>query len=1115
MLPRRSRTRGVQFLLYFIVMTGKGIFSCGISLAAAGFFLLRDPTLSHTQVAFSYAGNIWIANRDGGGLRQLTHGVRDRKPCFSPDGSLIAFSADLIDAPYQPQQSGGIFVVPASGGVGVRQLTFHPGDLAATGWTPDGKQILFTSTRADIDLHHQTFPQLFSVPVSGGNVSRLAFPAVAQATLAADGQRMAYVPNSRTQPEWRHYRGGQTTPIWIANLADSSIVGRIPRDNSNDFNPMWIGNTIYFLSDRSGAVTLFAYDVTSKKVRQVIDNDGLDINSATAYSDDVVYEQFGSLHLLNITSGRNRTLDIQPRLDLPALQPHLQTIAADEIRFARLSPNGRGVVFGLHGDVLTVNMDNKTRDIHNVTRTTNVEERDPSWSPDGRSLAYFSDESGEYALHIRDREGRRPARKINLGDPPSFYYNPVWSPEGKKIAFTDVRLNYWFVELNSGKRVHVDTDLYVTERQKHEMTWSADGLRIAYTRLLPNSLHAVFVYSLEDGRSYQITDGRTDALHVAFDQDGKHLYFTASTDLALAMGWDQMSSLLSPVTRSVYSVDLGAALEALRAGAHPDTVSQLINALSVPARNYCDLIAGASGTIYLVEWPQQDPRDSLSGSTAQTKMQRLDLKTGRMNLVLDRPIDIAPFTDTASNLSTLRISADGKKILYAEHGQWFLTSMQSEAAKVPPIAINLDSLRVYVDPRSEWKHMFEQIWRDERDFFYDPRLQGVDLAAIRAAYEPFLGNIATREDLYYLFNEMLGNLTVGHMAALREELPPSPLTGMGYLGADYNVDQGHYRFSRIYHADPWNPEVRSPLDQPTVGVRAGDILLAINGHDVHPAVDIYSYFENLADRHIALTIAPHGDLTRPRKITVIPVADETPLRNYTWVEDNRRRVETLGGGRVAYVYLPDVYIRGYRAFNRDYFAQIDKQALIIDERYNYGGFEPDYIIDCLSRPLMTHRYARYGRDITTPQGALFGPKAMIINEMAISGGDLLPWMFRKSKLGVLVGTRTWGGLTSGYTTPDDLIDGTFLATPGMAFYDAEGAWLIENYGVAPDIEVEQDPKAVREGHDPQLEKAVEAVLEQLQIEAPARVIQHPAFPNYQGSEASTYQTKLSRSDSLH
>jgi tricorn protease len=1053
----------------------------------AGPLLLRDPSLSRTHVAFSYAGSIWVANRDGSGLHRVTEGPRDRKPYFSPDGSQIAYSADYVDNPYQAHHSGGIYIVPTAGGY-PRQLTFHSADMAVVAWSADGKRLLFSSRRMNAELHHQMILQLFSIPVQGGFVSQVPLPRGVQAALSADGKRVAYVPNARFQPEWKHYRGGQTTPIWIANLADSHIETRIPRDNSNDSNPMWVGDTIYFLSDRDGPVTLFAYDLHSRQVRKVINNSGFDIKSASAASDSIVYDQLGSLHLLDLASGRDRTLDIRPSVDSAEVQPHLQKLAADKIRFLSLSPDGRELLFGVHGEILTAPVDGHG-EFHDVTRTTDVVERDPSWSPDGRSIAYFSDESGEYALHIRDREGREQARRIDLGNPPSFYYRPTWSPDARMIAYSDVRLNYGYVELDTGRRVHVDTDLAVDSDQRRQMTWSPDSRWLSYIKQLPNHLHAAFLYSVDDGKSYQLTDGNSDVLHLAFDRDGQHLYFTASTDIGFAATSMDMSGMQRPVTRHVYAVNLEGLRGSLRDGSGAVDLSQRMSILPVPARHYYDLLAGPPGTLYLVEGALVDPLRHEEG--LDCKVRKLDLHTGRAEEVLDDVVDFSANPDTGLSL---RISLEGGRILYAKAGKWFSIAAAKTAVATP---VNFDNLEIQVDPRAEWRHLLTQTWRSERDFFYDPGLHGVDITAIKAKYTPFLDHLANRDDLNYLFNDMLANITVGHMGAFSAHTPESSLAETGLLGADYEVSHGRYRFARVYASDPWNPDVRGPLAQPGMDVRVGDELLMVNGHDVRPDADIYRFFAHTVGKPVVLRIAPHGDAAHAREITVVPVADETSLRNAAWVEDNRTKVSALSGGRVAYIYLPDVYIEGYQHFNREYFSQLDKQAVIVDERDNYGGINPDYIIDTLSRHSNSYFYTRYGRDILAPQEVLNGPKVLMVNEMSASGGDELAWMFRQSNLGPLVGKRTWGGLVGGYTVPVDWIDDGVVATPDLAFYDPQaGAWEVENHGVPPDFEVEEDPQAVREGHDPQLEKAVAVILDLLHKRPAPLSPGHPSFPTY-------------------
>jgi tricorn protease len=1046
--------------------------------------LLRDPTVSRTRVAFSYAGDIWIAERNGSSLRRLTNGGHDTKPVFSPDGNEIAFAGD----------AGGdraVYVVPVAGGQS-RRLTFHPADLGNeglgpladfVGWTPDGRDVLFNSRRSSFAWWTSQLiaVQLFAIPAEGGPAQRVPLQRATQGSLSPDGKRIAYVPNAQWEKSWKHYRGGQTTPIRIANLADSRIEAEIPRDNSNDFNPIWIADTIYFLSDREGPVTLFSYELQSRRVRRVVENNGLDIDAASGIAGTIVYEQFGSLHLLDLETGANRALDIQPRALRKRLQPSQKKVEAAQIRLADLSPDGNHAAFGARGEILTVDV--KTGQFQNLTSTTSAVERDPAWSSDGRSIAYFSDESGEYALHIRALEQRGGTLKIGLGDPPGFYYSPTWSPDGKKIAYTDKRLNYWYVDLKSRRPVRVDTDLRVEAAHRLQLAWSPDSRWIAYTKQLPNQLHAVFVYSLERQQIYQLTSPPCDALFVDFDKSGELLYFTGSTDIGLnASAAEDMTSLQQPVTRRVYAT----ALPGSAAGAEPV-------ALPIPPRNYYGLTAGEPGIVYLIEGPSSDPLPTAHSeglATTATSVVMFDAKTGQTRTILN---DVTYFFD--QHLASWHLAANGKRMLYAKGERWIVDSVSAlpdDPTGPDRKPVNFDLATIYSDPRREWAHLFDQVLRDERDFFIDPAMHGIDLSTMRKTYRPYLENMSSRADLNYLFREMLGNLSVSHSWVAGGEDSRSEGANVGLLGADYTVENDRYRFDRIYRGEYWDQDNRAPLGR--TGIREGEYLLAVNGRDVRPTAEVFSFFVGTAEKPTVLTVGPQASGEDARKITVRPLSDEGALRSSDWIENNRRRVDNLSGGRIAYVYLPDTYADGYRSFNREYMSQVGKDAVIIDARYNGGGAFPDYIIDYLSRPLLAHWNLRDGRELPAPQEGIFGPRVMIINEMTGSGGDALAWTFRRTGLGPLIGKRTWGGLVGLYTTPDDLLDGGMLLIPNMAFSPPDGQSEIENQGVAPDIDVEDDPKAEREGHDPQLEKAVAVCLDLLRAQSPARALQHPPHP---------------------
>ena len=1062
--------------------------------------LLRHPTISRTQVVFSFANDLWSVSREGGDAVRLTSspGV-EADPVFSPDGSQIAFTGEY-------DGNLDVYVMPASGGT-PKRLTYHPAADRVVGWTPDGKQVLFTSGRTS----YSNFSRLFTVPAEGGFETQLPLDRAVAGSYSPDGARLAYVPTDQWQRAWKRYAGGQTTPIWIATLADSSIV-KIPRNNSNDSNPMWVGDTIYFLSDRNGPVTLFAYDTRSKQVSEIVRNEGLDLKSASAGPDAIVYEQFGSLHIYDLRTRRTRALVVRLAGDETEIRPHFRKITPNEIRSAGISPTGARALFAAHGEIFTVPAEKG--DIRNLTRTVAAEERDPAWSPDGKSIAYFSDASGEYALEIRDQNGLGDPRRIDLGQPPAFPHSPRWSTDSKKIAYTDHRLNVCYVDLDKGAPVHIDTDTYAGPAAL-DPAWSPDSRWIAYTRKLKSHLHAVYVYSVEQNKTFQITDGMSDAADAAFDKEGKYLYFTASTDTALSSGWLDMSSIQRPVTRSVYvavlAKDLPSPLAPESDEEKPpaadtkkpdesakkdvvvkidfDGIGQRILALPVPARNYLSLSAGKPGVLFLVEAPMVQ---SLNGPGEGLTIQMFDLKTRKTEKIRE-------------GVNGFFLSANGEKMLYRQGQQYFIAAAARQPAggTPPPAAgqngggpLKLDTMEAWVDPRAEWEHMYHQVWRDERDFFYDPGLHGLNREAMEKKYEPYLANLTSRDDLNYLFEEMLGEMTVGHMFVGGGDRPEVKRVSGGLLGADYTIENGRYRFARVYNGENWNPNLKAPLTQPGVNVVAGEYLLSVNGRDVRPPANLYSFFEETAGKSIVIRVGPDASGANSREVTVVPVASETGLRNLAWIEDTRRKVDQLTGGRVGYVYLPNTAGGGYANFNRYFFSQVGKEAVIIDERFNGGGDIADYVIDYLRRPLMGRFTMREGEDITVPMEGIFGPKVMIVNEMAGSGGDAMPWLFHKSGIGPLVGMRTWGGLVGHYTGPGDLIDGGNVGTPNLAFYNLEGAWDVENHGVTPDYEVEMNPKVVREGHDPQLEKAVDVAMAMLK-EKPVNYGKRPSYPNYQ------------------
>ena len=1064
--------------------------------------LVQAPTMSKTQIVFAYGGYLWSVPRAGGEARQLTTGGHETRPKFSPDGTWIAFTG---------QYDGNIdaYVMPADGGE-PKRLTWHPDPDIAVGWTPDGKKVLISSNREA----YADFDRLYTIPVEGGVPEVLPMWRGEAASYSPDATRIAYVPNLKWQVAWKRYHGGQTTPVYVLRLSDLQLE-KIPRENSNDDEPVWIGDTVYFLSDRKGSVTIFAYDTKTKNVKQVLDNKGLDVKSLSAGPDALVYEQFGGIYTLDLKTEKASKVSIHISGDLPATRPHYEKVGA-QIQNAAISPTGARAVFEARGEILTVPAEKG--DVRNLTRTTAVAERDPAWSPDGKSIAFFSDESGEYALHIVDQTGLGAVKKINLGNPPSFFYAPLWSPDSKKIAYTDKRLNLWYVDVAKGTPVKVTADRYEDPSSTMTETWSPDSKWLTYAKFLENHMRNIFVYSLETGKESQITDGTSDARYPIFDKNGKTLYFTASTDLGLSIGWLDLSSYQHPVSRSVYAVVLkkgdaspvepqsdeekaagddkakdadkskepvkgadkgkeGDKKDEVTVTIDLDGIGQRIVALPIKAANYIGLDAGKTGILFLSEIPSVP---SLTEPTP-VSVSKFDLSTRKTE----------PFL---GGLGGFVVSANGEKVLYRQGPGWFI----APAAVVPKPgdgALNLDAMEVYTDPRAEWNQMYHEVWRIERDFFYDPNHHGLNIAAAEKKYAPYLKGAGGRADVNHLFDEMLGELTVGHMFIGGGDVPQPKKVKGGLLGADYKVENGRYRFARIFNGENWNPELRAPLTQPGVDVKVGDYLLEVGGREVRPPTDVYSYFENTAGTQIKIKVGPSPDGKDAREVTVVPLPSEFDLRNFAWEEDNRRKVDQMSGGKVAYVHVPDTANGGFVNFNRYYFAQVGKQAAVIDERYNHGGQIADYIIDMLKRPLRNCDITREGEQFCSPLAQIYGPKTMIINEMSGSGGDALPWMFKQDKVGPLVGTRTWGGLVGIYNYPP-LLDGGRVTSPRVAIFGLHSEYEVENHGIAPDIEVENDPASVAAGHDPQLERAVQVTLEALKAH-PVVIPGPPPYPSYQ------------------
>lgn len=1057
------------------------ILSAILSAAAQETLLLRCPSVSDYKIAFAYASDIWTVNKDGSNPQRLTVNQDvEFEPVLSPDGKWIAFSGNY-------DGNVDVFVIPVSGG-NPRRLTFHPSPEIVRGW--NGNKIVFASSRASFSGRYQ---RLFEVDAQTGAEEMLSLPEAHQGNVSPDGKYIAYIKNpdpsekSGVYRPFKLYRGGNMPKVWIFNTSNNETE-EIPAGSSNNTKPVWAGNNIYFLSDRDNKNTnIYKYDIGSKKLDKVTSYTDYGVKSLYSNGRELAYEQGGKLFLLNIQGGQPKQVPVTVSNDIPTNRPHYVN-AANSIRNYNVSPTGVRAVFEARGEIITVPAEKG--DIRNITNSPAANDRTPAWSPDGKSIAWLSDEDGEYQLKIKDQKGLQPATTIPLNGE-DFYYNLMWSPDSKKIMFNNKHLQLFYLDLGTKKPVKIDEDTYDRPDASFDASWSADSRWIVYNKKLKNNLRAIHVFDLNSNKTTQVTDGRSEAANPTFSRDGKYIFFTASTNYSRSVGWLDMSSYENPVVNSIYAMVLSKTAPSLLAPesdeeavktdsvakpapADPkaaaekpkpetavkpvtidfDGIQQRIVALALPASNNYNLSGMAEGKLYYIT----------ANAAGETVLNSYDIAKRKTEPVAD-------------NIGDYIITADGKKLLYVSGGTY---GIAITGAKITPGAgkLNTSNFSVLVDPQRERKQIFDELWRIERDYFYVENMHGANWKAIKAKYEKFLPFVGHRDDLNYLFNEMLGELVIGHNYVGAGDYPEQLTVNVGLLGADYEISNGMYRFKKIYSGLSWNPGFRAPLTQPGVMVKEGEYLVAVNGIPLDAKTNVYSLFQNTAGKQTRISVNNEASAKGAREMTVVPVATEANLRQMDWVEGNRKKVDDLSGGRIAYVYMPNTGGDGYTFFNRYYFSQLEKDAVIVDDRFNGGGSAADYVIDLLSRSVTNYWKNRDGDIMKTPEGVIDGPKAMITNEYAASGGDLMPYMFKLKKLGTLVGTRTLGILVGIYNYPV-LMDGGTMTAPRLGIFSKEGQWVVENEGVTPDVTVEMTPKDVIAGKDPQLEKAVEVLMKQL------------------------------------
>ena len=1081
--------------------------------------LMRYPDISRDSVVFDYAGDLWVSSRAGGQARRLTaHPGDELYPKFSPDGKWIAFTGEY-------DGNADVYVIPAEGGE-PRRLTFHPAADLVLGWTPDSKKILFRSSRVS---PNGATSRLFLVSTDGGLPEMLPVPRASLTSFSPDGERIAYNTTSQEFRTWKRYRGGWTNYISLYDLKNNKY-DEIPRSGSMDMFPMWHGNSVYFISDRTGVMNLYRYDLASKKTTKLTDYKEYDVKWPSLGPDAIVFENGGALFSYDLANNKTNRISISVAGDDTFTRPVIEN-AASQIRGAGISPSGVRAVFEARGDIFTVPAEKGS--IRNLTETPGVHERDATWSPDGKWIAYLSDRTGEWEIYLRPQKGGDEVRITSDGE--CYRFAPAWSPDSKKLAYWDKKLRLYYVDIDRKQPVLADN---ADHRNDTQVSWSPDSRWLTYSKDVGNRSPAVYLYSLDRNAVTRVTQDFYANSNPAFDPTGKYLYFLSSR-FFYPSGGRLDTTFNYYETEGIFAVTLKAD-EASPFAPESDDEKDADKPKQDDKKSDAKSDEAKKDDLKKDDAKKDDAKKD-DAKTEEVKPIQIDLAgigdrivqvpipagiyrglTVRKDKIfyLAVPMEVTeagrPGPRTPSNvlhiydvkkrkdevllggINDFDLDKEGNKLLYRAGNNWGIVEAVPGKAKVTEGKLNLATLEIRVDPREEWKEIFHEAWRIERDFYWDPDMGGLSWKKIQDRYESLLPWVAHRSDLNYIIGEMIAELSTSHTYVGGGELPDRKRVGVGLLGVDFAPGGAFYKIAKIYKGENWVDSTRSPLTEPGLKVKEGDYLIAVNGMAARPPADPYSYFQELDNKVVTLKINDKPSEEGAWEISVKTVGSEAGLRYYDWVESRRELVSKATNGRVAYMHVPDTSIPGVMMFDKYLAGQLGKEALIVDERYNAGGMIPSFYTEKLSRELLCTLTSRDGKDEPWPPVGIYGPKVMIVNELAGSGGDAFPWFFKREKIGPIVGTRTWGGLV-GISRGIPMMDGGSVTAPETAFWATTGSggseWVVENHGVDPDYVVDQRPDLEVAGHDPQLEKAIELVKAALDKTPP--LPERPRFPKKQ------------------